>query len=230
MIACIVEAAGAHNAKKRALSTFWGRGPRSTNMGIRYLLVRVCPDVASFSVGRFCFVRHLGKQRLARFATHSGMSSCDKRWVVGNSKDYRTHDLRRGHALDLQLSSAGVRWFGPVSRSRLVLQGRTCGRYWKRVNEDRPLSWHIWISTGWRRTWLCKHMLTSLIVIKIDQQSALRACVILLANIAFVPRVLQCLQHVPPTIERFTMGFAQWCSTYLPKVAAPNPLSCETES
>ena len=79
MIACIVEAAGAHNAKKRALSTFWGRGPRSRNMGMRYLLVRVCPDVASFSVGRFCFVRHLGKQRLARFATHSGMSSCDKR-------------------------------------------------------------------------------------------------------------------------------------------------------
>ena len=47
----IVKAAGAHSAKKLAQSTFWGRGLRNTNMGMRYLMVRVCLDVIVFFVG-----------------------------------------------------------------------------------------------------------------------------------------------------------------------------------
>ena len=73
MRSCIVEAAGAHSAKKLAQSTFWGRGLRNTNMGMRYLMVRVCLDVISFR-GHDCFVK------ASRQATPCTL--CDTFWNV----------------------------------------------------------------------------------------------------------------------------------------------------
>ena len=45
---------------------------------------------------------------------------------VPNAGSYRTHDFRRGHALDLQLS--GARLVSCVCLLGLVMQVRLCGR------------------------------------------------------------------------------------------------------
>ena len=66
---------------------------------------------------------------------------------VPNAREYRTHDIRRGHARDLQLSgvfsiSAGARCVCITSYS----QEPHCGRSWQQASGARQHSLIIWTS------------------------------------------------------------------------------------
>ena len=68
---------------------------------------------------------------------------------VPRAGEYRTHDFRRGHAKDLQLSGMVVSALWP----RLLLcfvEVLHFGKFSVPVNGSHPLSYHTWIYINWR--------------------------------------------------------------------------------
>jgi hypothetical protein len=61
---------------------------------------------------------------------------------VPDSDKYRTHDLRRGHAKDLQLSGESVYKDADLyyARARVLCEARRCMSSWRPANGPRPLS------------------------------------------------------------------------------------------
>ena len=64
---------------------------------------------------------------------------------------YRCHDIRRGHALDLQCAGVGV-WSCWVHVCCFRAQARRFGRYWKRANGLRQRFSNTLICTAWMRS------------------------------------------------------------------------------
>ena len=67
------------------------------------------------------------------------------------ASEYRTHDLRRGHAKDLQLS--GVHYNSVIFFQHAVnmWQGHPCTRSYKLVNGDQQLVSTMWMQTSLMR-------------------------------------------------------------------------------
>ena len=94
---------GVRSAQKLAQFMSLGRGWNSTRMGMKYLQVgtNLCRK------GSMMW-SHLALSGISAANALQALTTVLERLRVANAKDYRTHDLRRGHALDLQLSGAGV--------------------------------------------------------------------------------------------------------------------------
>jgi len=68
---------------------------------------------------------------------------------VAKAKEYRTHDIRRGHARDLQLSGVlgYIHRFVVCSHYFVYAQEPPCGRSWQQASGAHQHSSSIWTST-----------------------------------------------------------------------------------
>ena len=104
--------------------------------------------------------RALGKMRdiledLGRSSTHRSRVLHSLLPGIDEAAAYRTHDLRRGHALDLQLSGGLVALARGHVRT-VLLQEPPCGRYWQQAIGSLLRLWSIWINGSLKETLSCK--------------------------------------------------------------------------
>ena len=71
---------------------------------------------------------------------------------IDQANAYRTHDMRRGHALDLQVSGASAAGCACMCmHGWFAWQARLSTRSWPLANGHRRRSCSIWIIGAWRR-------------------------------------------------------------------------------
>ena len=76
---------------------------------------------------------------------------------VVKAEHYRCHDLRRGHARDLQQSGTRIMLFALALGIRLSSQERRCMKFLLQGSGDRLLFSSISTYTAWRKMWSSRH-------------------------------------------------------------------------